>query len=178
MDRKFANHPGWNRILQNRFMSQYLETTQFTGYVSLFCMDRVRDPLFVEYFHQRVCIADNGYAWLKQFPTGEHYCVTTQYDADFHILAWYIDICLQTGVADGRVPWFDDLYLDLIVSPMMEIEIKDADELLAARDAGDITQESFNLAWSVAKQLRERIAGGRFELLGLCDLHLRELLSV
>ncbi len=176
MDRKFANMPGWKRILRNRFYCSYLDTPGFTGHVSLYCMDAVSAPLVVEYFHRPTCIADAGYAWLKHFPSGQHYTVTAQYDAGAQIVAWYIDICLRTGLSQDQIPWMDDLYLDLVVSPGLEIEIKDADELLAAREGGEISAAEYDLAWREANQLMARIAKNQFDLLALSDVHRQMLL--
>ena len=71
VERKFANMPGWKRILQSRFYGSYLDTPEFKGQITLYCMDAVTAPLMVEYFHRRTCIVDAGYAWLKQFPAHE-----------------------------------------------------------------------------------------------------------
>jgi uncharacterized protein len=177
MDRKFANIPGWKRILQNRFYSSYLDSPEFKGYITLYCMDAVREPLVVEYFGRPTCIADVGYAWLKQFPTNGHFTVTAQYNSSAQIVAWYIDICLRTGVDQDQVPWMDDLYLDLIVSPAMDIEVKDAEELLAARKTGEISDSEFDLAWREANQLMKRIIKNQFELLALSDVHRQMLLN-
>ncbi len=176
MERKFANMPGWKRIVQNRFYHSYLDTPEITGHITLFCMDAVRAPLIVEYFHRNICIADAGCAWLKQFPAGEHFTVTAHYNAQARIAAWYIDICLRTGVDQDQIPWMDDLYLDLVVSPEMELELKDADELLAARESGLISTAEFDLAWRTANQLTERIARNQFGLLALSDAHRSMLL--
>jgi predicted RNA-binding protein associated with RNAse of E/G family len=121
MERKFANNPGWKRILQHRFYHSYLDTPEFKGHITLYCMDAVREPLILEYFQRKTCIADAGYAWLKQFPAGEHFTITTHFDASARIVLWYIDICLRTGVGEDQIPWMDDLYLDVVVSPSMEI---------------------------------------------------------
>lgn len=177
MDRKFANFPGWKRILQNRFYSLSLDSPEFKGCISLYCMDAVREPLFVEYFHQPTCIAGAGYVWLKQFPAGEHFTVTAQYNDRAQLVAWYIDICSQTGVGQDGIPWMDDLYLDLIVSPAMDIELKDAEELLAARESGEITALDFELAWREADRLMKRIKQRQFALLSLADVHRQLLLS-
>jgi len=177
MERKFANHPGWKRILENRFYCSYLDSPEFRGHITLYCMDAVREPLVVEYFHQKTCIVDAGYAWLKQFPTGEHFTVTAQFDASARIVVWYIDVCLQTGVDQNQIPWLDDLYLDLVVSPEMEVEVKDADELLAARECGEITAAEFDLAWRAANRLMEQIANNRLGLLALSDAHRLMLLE-
>lgn len=176
MERKFANHPGWKRILQNRFYHSCLDTPGFKGHITLYCMDAVRAPLVVDYFQRKTCIVDAGYAWLKQFPAGEHHTVTTHFDASGKIALWYIDICLRSGVSQDQIPWMDDLYLDLVISPAMEVELKDADELLAARENGDISTAAFDLAWREANRLMDCIAHNQFALLALSGVHRRMLL--
>jgi uncharacterized protein len=177
--RKFAGYPGWKRILQHRFYGSYLNTSEFKGHITLYCMDTVTAPLVVEYFHQTTCIVDTGYSWLKQFPAEEqHFTVTTHFDASGHILLWYIDICLSTGVGTNQIPWLDDLYLDLVVSPKMEIEVKDADELLAARESGEISTTEFDLAWREADRLIEQISKNQLGLFALSNDHRQMLLQL
>lgn len=177
MERKFANHPGWARILQHQFFCSCLDTPEFKGAVSLYCMDAVREPLIVELFHRPTCIVAAGFSWLTQFPANEPYAVTAQYDANAHLVAWYVDICLRTGVNPDGIPWMDDLYLDLVISPALEIEVKDVDELLAAREAGEISGAEFDLAWRTADRLIELIQENQFKLLALSDLHRQRLLD-
>ena len=176
MKHKLANNPGWQRILQNRFYHSCLDTQEFQGHITLYCMDAVRAPLIVEYFNRKFCIVEAGFAWLKQFPAGEHFTITTHFDASGQIVLWYIDICLRTGVDENHIPWIDDLYLDVVVSPTIEIELKDADELLAAREIGEITAAEFDLAWRVADQLMEQNAHNHLGLLALSDVYRRMLL--
>jgi uncharacterized protein len=176
--RKFANFPGWKRILQHRFYTSYLDTSEFRGYIALYCMDAVTAPREVEYFHRKTCIFDAGYSMLLQFPAEEqHFTVTTNFDASGEILLWYIDICLRTGVGQNNIPWLDDLYLDLVISPTMEIAVKDADELIVARESGDISTDEFDLAWREANRLIEQISKNQFGLLALSDVHRRLLLQ-
>lgn len=176
--RKFANFPGWKRILQHRFYSSYLDTSEFRGYITLYCIDAVTAPRVVEFFHRKTCIFDAGYSMLLQFPADEqHFTVTTNFDASGQILQWYIDICLRTGIGQNDIPWLDDLYLDLVVSPTMEIEVKDADELLAARESGDISPTEFDLAWREANRIIDRISEHRFGLLDLSNIHRHILLN-
>jgi predicted RNA-binding protein associated with RNAse of E/G family len=177
MERKFANYPGWKRILKSHFTTAYLDTPEYKGYITLYCMDAVTSPLVVEYFQRKIRIADAGYAWLKQFPDGEHFTVTTHYDAGARIVLWYIDICLRTGAGQDGIPWMDDLYLDLVVSPAMKVKVKDAHELLDARESGDISAAEFELAWRVADRLTERIERRQLDLLALSDVHRRMLLK-
>jgi predicted RNA-binding protein associated with RNAse of E/G family len=141
-------------------------------------MDAVTAPRVVEYFHRKTCVFDAGYSLLKQFPADEqHFTVTTNFDASGQVLHWYIDICLQTGVDQNQIPWLDDLYLDLVVSPSMEVEVLDADELLAARESGDISPAEFELAWREANRIMEDIKKNQFGLLALSNIHRCILLS-
>ena len=55
--------------------------------------------------------------------------------------------------ADG-VPWFDDLYLDLVVKPDGFIHEDDRDELDEALRAGDITPAQHRMAIDTADMLR------------------------
>jgi predicted RNA-binding protein associated with RNAse of E/G family len=176
--KKFANMPGWKRILQHRFYHSYVDTPEFRGNITLYYMDAVTEPRMVEYFHRKTCIFDAGYSWLKQFPADEqHFNVSTHFDASGQIVQWYIDICLHTGIDQNQIPWIDDLYLDLVVSPTMEIEVKDADELLAARESGDISTAEFDLAWREARRIMERIKENQFGLLALSNTHRQMLLQ-
>jgi uncharacterized protein len=176
IERKYATMPGWKRILQHRYYQSAVDTPQFTGHVALYCMDEVRAPLVVEYFGRKTTIVDAGYAWLRHYPAGDpHYSVMAQFDASHQIIAWYIDLCLRTGVGPDQIPWLDDLYLDLVVSPGMAVEVKDADELLAARDSGEITAAEYDLAWNTANRIMEEIKANTFGVLALSEKHRRLL---
>jgi uncharacterized protein len=177
--KKYANFPGWKRILEHRYFSSWLETQDFTGMITLFCMDMVTAPREVDFFHRKTRIFDAGYSLLMQFPAAEqHFSVTTNFDASGQVLQWYIDICSQTGMDQEAIPWLDDLYLDLVVSPTMEIEVKDADELLEARERGEISIAEYDLAWRVANQLIGKISKNQFGLLGLSTVHQEMLLKL
>ena len=134
-------------------------------------MDAATAPLVVHHFGRDTCIVDAGYAWMKQIADGAHSVINTHFDAGGTIVMWYIDICLRTGLSEDGVPWFDDLYLDLAVSPALEVVILDADELQEARERGEISAEVYDLAWNEANRLVEGIQRGEPGLLGLSKLH-------
>ncbi len=93
MKRKLADRLTWRRILRSRFGVQYVDTEEFVGYVSLLCLDEVHEPLWLEFPGQRICIVDNGFTWLQQFPVGAYHVVTTIFDNEGRVVEWYIDIC-------------------------------------------------------------------------------------
>lgn len=98
-------------------------------------------------------LADNGFAWMTHFPRGAHHTVTTMYDDAGAVLQWYIDICRAHGVDETGMPWFDDLYLDIIVYPDGGVVVLDEDELDAALAAGAVTEAEHALAWREARHL-------------------------
>ncbi|RDU38002.1 DUF402 domain-containing protein [Neobacillus piezotolerans] len=172
--RVFGNRPGWKRITKRRYSQSYLVTQEFKGYISLLHTVEVASPLFVEYKTGRICIVDSGYFWLQQFPEGQNHSVTTMFDCSGEVVQWYIDICIQNSAENG-VPFYDDLYLDLVVFPSGEVILKDADELDEALSIGLINTDQYNLAWTEAEKLKRLLANGDFPLLKLSCVH-RDLL--
>ncbi len=171
MDRKFANLPGWKRILKHRFSSKCLDTPEFKGYITLYRMDAVASPLVVDFFGKKLCIADSGYTWLKLFPANHNFTITAQYNDQGQLVMWYIDICLRMGIDSEGIPWMDDLYLDIGVSPNMEIEVKDADELQVALNRSEVTLATYEMAWREVKRIINEISQREFYYLELCNAY-------
>lgn len=49
-----------------------------------------KSPLYVEYHGEKVCIADDGYQWLQQFPSNGDHSVTTMFDSQGRIIKWLL----------------------------------------------------------------------------------------
>lgn len=170
LKRKYGERPDWKRILQRKFAQSFIDTKEFKGYITLLHTISVSKSLFINYGEKEVCIVDNGYMWLQQFPSDKNHSVTTMFDAKGEVVQWYIDICLCNGTDNGR-PWMDDLFLDIILLPTGEIIEKDADELEDALSTGVIDQQLYNLAWSEVNTLKSLITAGEFELVKLSVQH-------
>jgi len=95
-------------------------------------------------------------------------------DATGVVVQWYIDICASHGVDADGIPWFEDLYLDIVVLPSREAMLLDADELDAALVEGKITETQYHLAWEEVRSLLLGIANGTMPLLDLTVQHLRD----
>ncbi|MGW8918535.1 DUF402 domain-containing protein [Paenibacillus lautus] len=65
---------------------------------------------------------------MQHFPSESNYCVTTMLNEKKEIIQWYFDISKNIGISDQGVPFWDDLYLDVIVFPNGNLYIKDEDE--------------------------------------------------
>lgn len=78
-------------------------------------------------------------------------------DENEKVLLWYIDMIAKQGLDVDGVPYFDDLYLDLVVYPDGTIIVDDMDELEEALLKKDITQEQFNLAIETSHRLQREM---------------------
>lgn len=177
LKRKYGNRPEWKRIINREYAQTFLDTTEFKGHISLLKINKVTEPLFVDYKERNVCIVDDGYIWLQQFPHGKCHSVTTMFDSNGDIVQWYIDICHKNGV-ENTIAWMDDLFLDIIVLPSGEVFQKDADELEEALSKGIIDESLYKLARDEANKINNLIKYKKFNLVKLSKTHKEILLKI
>lgn len=175
LKRRYGDRSDWQRIKKREYAQSYVDKEEFTGYITLLNMVQVAEPLWVKYDEKSVCIVDDGFMWLQHFPKGKHYSVTTMFDANGKVIQWYIDICNEIGI-EHNIPWWDDLFLDIIVFPTGEIIQQDADELEEALINGWVDQRMYNLAWHQVNEITTSIVGNNFGLLHYSSVH-KELLT-
>jgi predicted RNA-binding protein associated with RNAse of E/G family len=129
----------------------------FQGWVSELNIHSVREPLQISYEDRSICIVDKGYTWIQYFPKGESYVVTVMLNDKKEIVQWYIDICHSHGVTENGVPWYKDLYLDIIIFPDGKWTLVDEDELDGALRTGAINQRDYEYAWHVTHNLLRKL---------------------
>lgn len=100
-----------------------------------------------------VLIAD-GYYVVEITPLDCFYNVRVFLDDDANVIGYYFDISKENGITDN-IPYYDDLYLDVIYSPDKDnpIRIEDMDELLEAFYEGKITSDEYNFACETCNNL-------------------------
>lgn len=157
MKRKFGDRANWRRVTQRKFASRYVEDQYFTGYVTLYTIQALREPLWKTYGKHTFRIADKGYSWLQYYPKGTNYIITAMFDDKSEVVEWYIDVCKNQGVTDQGVPWFDDLYLDIVVLRNGEVFLLDQDELDDALTRRVISERDYELAMKTAQEVLHQI---------------------
>ena len=155
MKRKSLSYDSWSVIKRKNFRFQKVQDQTFCGYVSLVQMLEVAEPQIWDFRGEKIAVCQTGYQWLSIMPSEGSYCITAMLDKNSHILLWYIDMIASQGIDEKGIPYFDDLYLDLIVRPNGEIIEDDRDELEEALKQGNITQQQFELADRTGRELRE-----------------------
>lgn len=165
MKRKFANRPNWRRVLKRRMVIRNVEYMDFQGYAALIIIDKITEPLWANVCGENICVADKGYSWLTVFPPGESHVVTAMLNQEQKVVQWYIDICKRHGLTEDNIPWYDDLYLDIIVSSQNEVTLIDQEDLEQALQKGIIDQNTYDYAYVEANKLLNLLTNGQFKLL-------------
>ncbi|EXX89829.1 hypothetical protein BG53_13925 [Paenibacillus darwinianus] len=175
MKRKFSDRANWRRILRKSYTCLSMDGDDFRGLVTFYRIHELREPLWKEYDGRKLCLADRGFLWMQHYPKGEHFVVTTMFDDKGKVVQWYIDICKTQGLTDQKVPWFDDLYLDIVVLPSGEVFLLDEDELEDALRSGDVSAKDAEMARKTAGRLLSLIRNGRFRYFTLSLKHRKTL---
>jgi predicted RNA-binding protein associated with RNAse of E/G family len=165
MRRRFANREEWRRLLERRFEVERVERPGFSGYVSWLSISSVTEPLVVSLDGRQYRLADAGFTWLQHVPDDTRHTLTTLLDEQRQVIQWYVDIAARTGVDERGIPYWDDLYLDVVILRDGSVHLLDEDELEEALAAGEISREDYELARAEAGDVTAAVHEGRFSLL-------------
>lgn len=165
MKRKYADRPNWKRVLSRKMIIENIESEHFKGQAVLIQIDKVREPLYVDLCGTQQCVVDNGYSWMTLFSQNKNYVITVMFNQQGQVVQWYIDICGGQGYTKDGIPWYDDLYLDIIISSDFKVELIDQDDLQYALEQGIITKQQADFAYTQANELLSLIKDNRFPIL-------------
>ena len=175
MKRKRADRNPWPRVTRSRYQAWRLERPEFSGFVSVYWIDQVREPLRVPFLGHPTTIADAGHLWLQLLPDATPHTLTAMVDERGEIVQWYVDICHGHGQDPDGSLWYDDMYLDVVLLPTGELEIIDGEELDAALEQGQVTAEEYAAAWHEAVRVRAAIEAGDYPLLAVARAVLAQI---
>ena len=162
MKRRFAYN------LNDNYKQIRVNEDFFKGYACFLKLQNIEKPLIVNNGRETICIRDNNYEWIEVYPENGKYAITIMFDDNNNLIEWYFDISKNIGIENG-IPYEDDLYLDMIVTPNGERIVIDEEELLEARDKGDITQVDVDSAYQTLRELEEKYVNNIQELIKLTN---------
>lgn len=154
MKRSRLSYDEWTCIISKEVSGKRVHTDFFEGYIGLIDIKEVSEVQKWKFNGEEIVVCDSGLKWLSILPQNDFYCITAMMNEKNDILVWYIDMIAKQGTDADGIPYFDDLYLDLVVYPNGEIKTDDMDELEEALRQKDITQEQFDLALRTADKLK------------------------
>lgn len=166
MKRRFAN------TVEGDYVQERIEESYFQGYICYVKIKGVQKPLIVNNGKTKICIKDENYEWFELYPDNGKYAITIMFDNHGNLIEWYFDISKNVGIENG-IPFEDDLYLDMIITPNGEKLVIDENELLEAFQNGDITKEDVDSAYQTLRYLENKYVNNLDELVKftnyLCD---------
>lgn len=157
MKRRFAYNENDN------YKQIKVEEPFFDGYACFLKLQNIEKPLIVNNGINEICIRDNNFEWIEVYPTNGKYSITIMYDDKGNLIEWYFDISKNIGL-ENDIPYEDDLYLDMIITPDGKEIVIDEDELLNAKETGDITQDDVERAYETLKELENKYVNNIDEL--------------
>lgn len=157
MKRSRLSYDEWTCIVSKNIFGKTVNSKLLNGYIGLMEIKEVNKAQVWKFNGKDIVVCDKGRKWLSILPYNDWYCITAMMDEDEKILLWYIDMIAAQGIDADGMPYFDDLYLDLVVYPDGTIVIDDMGELEDALTKGDITQEQFHLAIETSHKLQRGI---------------------
>ena len=146
----------WKCIKEKQQTIQFFSTSKFCGYISVLEIKDVSEPQVWNFNGKEQIVCDKGIKWISILPKDKYYCITAMLDQNEEIIVWYIDMIASQGVDDG-IPYFYDLYLDLVVYPDGTIIVDDMDELEGALKSGVISEQLFRLALNTKEELENTL---------------------
>ena len=106
-------------------------------------------------------LISNGYFMVEIIPKDENYVMRAYLDNEKEIQEYYFDVVSNKGIDDlTRVPFYDDLYLDVVISKT-GLELYDRDELDEAHNKGDVDDKLYQIAIDTANNLMDEIRKGK-----------------
>lgn len=91
----------------------------------------------------RTAVAGKGMVWLQLIPDDGKRVITAKFLPNKRVSVWYVDVMESWGYDDDGVAAFMDLYLDVIFTPQGDVVVDDRDELDAAYESCEITEEQY-----------------------------------
>ena len=160
MRQKFINKVYMREILDHTWYCEKNE--EFGGYIAIKYIKDIKKQIKGFANGYDYVGLDKGYTILEYVPENEKYNARVFFDRDNRPLIYYFDINNGNGEENG-VPWYDDLYLDVILEcPAANrlgyyLKLDDADELKQAFKEGTIDEVLFNQAHKTARKLMDEL---------------------
>lgn len=144
----------WNKTVPKKEVNLFETEEMYGAFINII---EVKKPQVWFCFDKKITVADNGYKWLVVLPKKDHYAITMYMDRNDVPLLWYIDLIDGIGVDANGIPFYNDMFLDLIVSDDGQVVEDDRDEFEKAYFDGIINNKQYQKVISVSEQLKQRI---------------------
>lgn len=147
----------WKRVRKRESFFKNIKTAGFEGEIGLIHFLEVDLPLRKKYKDNKYTLVASGYYWLQMAPKNKNYWITAMFDDKKEIVQFYFDVTKQNVIKNRGRSYFYDLFLDVVVLSDGESYLLDEDELQEALKYGEITQNEYDMAYTVAKSILDYV---------------------
>ena len=173
LKKRFVTNPNNMEIVENgNLIIRNFNNSDFAGDIALIKFNKMYKPYMVENIN--LCMANDNYKWLEFYDYSKKYRLTAMYNDKNEIVEWYFDIAREVSKENG-IPYEDDLYLDVVVTPNGDIILLDEDELRDALVKMEVTKKEYDEAYQEARILIEKLE--RDSLKKFTDKYLKIMLG-
>ena len=150
LKRRYSNRHKLNRPESNLiYKVKSIKDDSFNGDI---CYYNFKDADIKIVVSEDKVIVDNNYRLLEFYDYSHKVKLSAFYNNHNDIIEWYFDIAKVLGKENG-IPYEDDLYLDVVVTPEGKIILLDEEELKEALQNSIITKEEYEMAYVEANKL-------------------------
>ena len=175
LKKRFVTNPNNMEFVDNgSFKIKSFNNSDFVGDVALIKFNKMNKPYMIENIN--LCMANDNYKWLEFYDYNKKYRLTAMYNENNEIIEWYFDIARKIGKEKG-MPYEDDLYLDVVLTPEGDIKLLDEYELKNSFDRFEVNKSDYEMAYNEAKQLMNKLQNNKDTLKILTDKYLKEMLK-
>ena len=173
LKKRYADRHVGNRATKTDFRNITVQDNNFKGDIYFYNFLEVQDKILIP---NGKTIVDNNYKWLEFYNYSSRVKLTAIYDENNEIVEWYFDVAREIGKENG-VPFEDDMYLDVVVTPEGDVILLDEDEFKEAYDKKEMTKAEFDEAYKIAYDLMEQLRNNKDKLQQYTDKYLNEFLN-
>ena len=155
----------WNKIIDKK---KVYSCEDDNNRDSLIKIESVKKVQKWNAFGKEVVVAEDGYNWLVISPKNENYVITLYMDDKKNPIICYVDMIDGIGIDEDGVFYYNDIFLDLLISMEMDIVELDRNELDQAAAENIISEDQKTLAINTADYLKQRIIADNNWLMGFC----------
>lgn len=158
----------WHRIEQREYRCVPFQLEEVEGLVSILILKKVKEPLYVADEDKKVLIADDNYCWLQIALKDQYFWITAMFDMAGNLLQVYFDISNGTVFDEPENPYFEDLYLDIVLTGDGRLYVLDRDELEEALQKEIISEEKYHHAILECEKLYEYLTVHKERVMAFC----------
>ena len=150
-------------------------TAEFNGDIALIKFDKMHKPYMIG--STNICMANDNYKWLEFYDYNKNHKLTAMYNDKDEIIEWYFDIARKLGKENG-IPYEDDLYIDIVLTPNGEILLLDEDELKSAFNRYEVSKADYDMAYNEANLIMDKLKNNKEKLKTFTDKYLKKMENI